>query len=313
MERLAAFVSSRGLLKSCPCRNQAPASGSACVDADLVEGLRPGDAVYVCTDGLVNFAENVFARAGHPFMLVSGDSDAAVDGPLLHHAAIRAMLEDGRLLLWHAQNLAASHPKLHPLPIGLDYHTMLEKPGHWAQSAATPLAQERNLTGILAASPPFERRYVAAYCNAHHNVNSRPRLDCLERVDRSVCFFEPHPLPRNATWARQAEWMFTLSPEGVGLDCHRTWETLALGSIPIVRRTPLAPLFDGLPVLVVDDWSQVNRPLLDTCAQAFLGRSFDFSPLFREHWTARTTGRPPLCLPPMTLNDFRASLTRATA
>lgn len=49
---------------------------------------------------------------------------------------------------------------------------------------------------------------------------------------------------------------FVLSPPGNGADCHRTWEALYLGAIPVLLRGTLPnSLLSGLPVLLVDDWS----------------------------------------------------------
>ena len=45
-----------------------------------------------------------------------------------------------------------------------------------------------------------------------------------------------------------------MSPQGNGLDCHRTWEALILKTIPIVRTSSLDPLYEGLPVVVVHEW-----------------------------------------------------------
>ena len=45
---------------------------------------------------------------------------------------------------------------------------------------------------------------------------------------------------------------------GNGLDCHRTWELLYLGCIVITRTSPLDPLFEGLPVVIVRDWEEVG-------------------------------------------------------
>lgn len=50
---------------------------------------------------------------------------------------------------------------------------------------------------------------------------------------------------------------------GAGLDCHRTWESLAMGAIPIVLNNTLLPLYDGLPVMVVNNWTEVNEKLLE--------------------------------------------------
>jgi hypothetical protein len=50
---------------------------------------------------------------------------------------------------------------------------------------------------------------------------------------------------------------FVLSPPGNGADCHRTWEAIYLGAIPIVHKDfwPFNNL--ELPVLVIDDWFSV--------------------------------------------------------
>ena len=50
---------------------------------------------------------------------------------------------------------------------------------------------------------------------------------------------------------------FVISPPGNGPDCHRTWEAMYLGAIPIVLRKswPFAHL--ELPVLIVDTWDQI--------------------------------------------------------
>lgn len=38
---------------------------------------------------------------------------------------------------------------------------------------------------------------------------------------------------------------------GRGMDAHRTWEALSLGTIPIVIRNALDPLYTHLPVMVI--------------------------------------------------------------
>ena len=62
---------------------------------------------------------------------------------------------------------------------------------------------------------------------------------------------------------------FCLSPHGNGLDCHRTWEAIALGCIPVVKTSPLDRLFSGLPVLIVNSWSDLNESLLSETVDRF--------------------------------------------
>lgn len=313
MERLSTFVSSRGLLKSCPVRNEQPISSHALIDDTLLERHRANDAIYVCTDALENFSRNFLPEIEAPFVLVSGDSDRAISDSFLSEPALQRLLEDPRLLHWYAQNLAAQHEKLHPLPIGLDYHTMWERPGTWGITAVSPIAQENSLLNILAASPEFSQRYLSAYCNWHFAIHRGDRQECFDRCEKTSCFFEANAIPRNSSWMRQAECMFVASPEGAGMDCHRTWEALLLGCIPVVKRNPLADLFSGLPVLILEDWQELTRERMHAFATETYGKKFDFSPLFRSYWVEKISGIGNLLqLKPMTLSEFRGFLTRKT-
>jgi len=52
--------------------------------------------------------------------------------------------------------------------------------------------------------------------------------------------------------------LFVLSPPGNGIDCHRTWEAIYLGAVPVVKKGYLAQsLTSALPILVVDDWQDI--------------------------------------------------------
>lgn len=49
-----------------------------------------------------------------------------------------------------------------------------------------------------------------------------------------------------------------ISPHGRGLDCYRTWEALFMGCIVAVKRSPLDGLYEGLPVVILDDWREID-------------------------------------------------------
>lgn len=313
MERLTTFVSSRGLLKSCVCHNSRPISSHPHIDTDLLAHHRPGGSIYVCTDALRNFAVNFLPHIQQPFVLVTGDSDAAISPALIADPAIAAILGNQYLLAWHAQNLSAQHAKLHHLPIGMDYHTMWEKPGLWGLTAVSPMAQEHSLQTIFAESPELTQRYLNGYCNWHFAIGRGDRQECFDKSDKSVCYYEANMVPRNSTWLRQAECMFVVSPEGAGMDCHRTWEAILLGCIPIVKKNPLLPLFAELPVMLVDDWSEVCRDAMLAFISNLGERHFQFSTLFREYWVRKITiGATASLMEPMTYVDFRRLIIRKT-
>ena len=56
---------------------------------------------------------------------------------------------------------------------------------------------------------------------------------------------------------------FCLSPPGRGLDTHRAWEALMMGTIPLMISTTQDHLFEKLPVVIVDDWEQITTQFLN--------------------------------------------------
>jgi hypothetical protein len=174
------------------------------------------------------------------------------------------------------------------------------------------MAQERQLLNTWAGSPDITQRYLAAYCNWSTTLDRGDRRACLERIDRSVCFFEPSQLTRASSWARQSEFIFVVSPEGAGMDCHRTWEAIALGCIPILKRNSITDLLADLPAMIVEDWAEVRRDRLEACLRDLAGKTFDYSLLLRDVWTRRIHAHAPN--PPLRTSyaDFRRLMTRQT-
>jgi hypothetical protein len=80
---------------------------------------------------------------------------------------------------------------------------------------------------------------------------------------------------------------FVFSPHGAGLDCYRTYEALYLGCYPIVKTSSLDVLYKDLPVLIVGEWDDISKDLLDETYEEFQAREFDFTKLYRRYWHDR--------------------------
>ena len=89
------------------------------------------------------------------------------------------------------------------------------------------------------------------------------------------------------TWKLQSQYQFVLSPHGAGLDCHRTWEALLLGCIPIVKKAKLNDLFVDLPVITVEDWSEINSAFLKKIAEEIALKNINQEKLFMRYWKAQ--------------------------
>ena len=55
-----------------------------------------------------------------------------------------------------------------------------------------------------------------------------------------------------------------LSPEGTGIDCHRIYESIYLGAIPILKTSELDYFYCNLPVVIVKNWNEITHEFLET-------------------------------------------------
>jgi hypothetical protein len=78
---------------------------------------------------------------------------------------------------------------------------------------------------------------------------------------------------------------FVLSPRGSGLDCFRTWEALYAGSFPIVKTSSLDPLYEGLPVVIINNWEEVTEDFLNEKYEKLTHKSFSLEKLSKDYWT----------------------------
>jgi hypothetical protein len=82
-----------------------------------------------------------------------------------------------------------------------------------------------------------------------------------------------------------ADYKFVASPEGNGIDCHRHYEALMAGAIPIIEYNPLIESkYKGCPILYTTDYSEINESYLLEKYNEMLHTEWDFSPLFLSHY-----------------------------
>ena len=269
------YVSSRGIMKSCDVFPPNPSSSIRHCYSYPWDTLKPGAIIYINSSAIANFfySSDGWAKVKVPIVLVSGDCDETVPTDILGQFSLVAFLNDERLIAWFAQNADASkHPKLHQIPIGLDYHTLSVNDKHPWGPKQTPADQEK-IIGLLAKRKPFEERILAAHANFHFSMNTRyanDRRDAVQNLCPSVVHYEKEPAVRFVTWVNQSQFQFVISPQGGGVDCHRTWEALCLGAIPIVKSSFLDSLYQGLPVIAITSWSDVTLEALNEIVKDIL-------------------------------------------
>jgi hypothetical protein len=53
--------------------------------------------------------------------------------------------------------------------------------------------------------------------------------------------------------------LFSISPNGNGIDCHKIWESLYLKTIPIVTKSINIDYYYDFPILIIENWESFRK------------------------------------------------------
>jgi hypothetical protein len=79
---------------------------------------------------------------------------------------------------------------------------------------------------------------------------------------------------------------YVICPRGNGLDTHRLWEALYMGTFPIVKKDINNSFYSDMPILFVNDWTEITLDLLIEMCSVLEYRkdTFDKSKLTFGYW-----------------------------
>ena len=296
MENNCKYISSRGFLKSTDIHSSLPYSDITKMiyydfsklhyyssnSSNSSNSSKNNCSIYITTSCLPEFL-TIIRNIPCNFILLSGDSDVTVSDI----SKYKEILENPKVIHWYAQNCLIKHNKITNLPIGIDYHTISNNEEHWWGIKKSPIEQENDLLEIIKISKPFWERLPCCYSNFHFNLHqnfNNPRKRAIEVIPKDCIYYEPKQISRIKSWTNQIEYAFVVSPPGGGLDCHRTWEALCLGCIVIVEKSNIDSLYDDLPVLIVNNFDEINKELLENTIINFKNKIFNYSKLLLSYY-----------------------------
>lgn len=248
-----------------------------------------GVCIYIKFSNVREFMYNILPRLNYKFILVTGDGDDTMPNDMFDTSTFNNIINNEKIIHWYSVNcIEELHPKLSLIPIGVNFHSLSfgEFCG-WNNTSQSPKEQEEAIEYIRLNSLPFYKRENICYSNFHfvrYDMFGDSRTEAISKISKDLVFYEPNFVSRFETWSNQSKYSFVLSPMGQGMDCHRTWEALMLGCIVIVKRSPLDSLYNRLPVLIVDDWSDITETLLQKTIEEFKNTEFDYNRIELKYW-----------------------------
>lgn len=145
----------------------------------------------------------------------------------------------------------AESPHVHGLPLGItndtdesEFHRVFGNVDMMVEVAKEPRVIKNLVYANFVVANHTSRVYLMEFARRQHWIT-------VGGVDTSM-------EGRRAFLREIRNHQFVLCPRGGGVDTHRLWETLYMGSIPIVERDSAHAGWTDLPILFVDSWTEVT-------------------------------------------------------
>ena len=179
-------------------------------------------------------------------------------------------LEDGKILAWFTVHpCKIAHERVIPIPLGVVQYEWLYKRRRKVQAQFmkyrnTP-KKKLLYMNFTEWRMPFRTKIKDFFKNK------------LFVTDQERCSFTEYS-------SELAQHKFVLSPPGLGPDCYRVWEACLAGTIPIVQHSYLDFIYEGLPILFIDSWSEVTEEFLYEKYSEMTSKKYSQETLYMEYW-----------------------------
>ena len=224
---------------------------------------------FIKMDWINYFIDNIMPFIKKPFILVTHNSDymSGEHNLVTHNSDYMSgthniILQNNLLIKWYGQNMNIITDKTECLPIGLE----------------NIMWNRTNFKTIDTCKSNKKTKLLYLNFNLSTNKNRGHIMNTLSHFKRN----------NNKKWDEYmkelSEYKFSISPEGTGIDCHRTWECLYLGVIPIVIKSNCMSYFKELPILFVDNYDCINEQYLLEQYTHFQNKQFNLEKVDINYW-----------------------------
>jgi hypothetical protein len=239
--------------------------------------VQHGDIVFVRADLLHTYFEKIHPNIKNRYILISHNSDQNITADFTKYI-------DEKIIHWFAQNALIAHPKITPIPIGLMLR-LYDRKNQVVELLKFNKNKAINTTDETTDSADKAPRIFYSF-SEETNTKRSIALDVLKKSD--ICLGSTEMLARSDYYANINKYMFNASPEGGGVDCHRTWESMHLGAIPVLEKNTSTEYWQkiGLPVLLINSWNEISTIDVSKLEEQYakMKGQFESPALYMEYW-----------------------------
>lgn len=200
----------------------------------IISEIKDNDLVFINLDYFEQFLN--FLRINNiksKFILVTQNSDRDFTEKMFNEIDIYV----NKIL---AINCTFTNKKVIKIPLGFNDHS-------------TEILENENFDFI------DKKNLVYMNFKVHHHPDRKKCYDYFSQFDWVT---KESTISIEEFYKNLKTFKYCISPRGTGIDTHRLYECLLYGVIPIVTKSSLDDLYSNFPILLVDNWQDVNYEFL---------------------------------------------------
>jgi hypothetical protein len=234
--------------------------------------------IYFKTDAIVNNnifnwrGINVYPPTKHMDVIISGHSDFGI-----HDSQVELFSPQ----IWYTVNKQTSNSSVCSIPLGITNNTN--------ESNIHPVYGDLDSMIEVMAQSIEKKNLVYMNFNIGTYAQERQLVWNLFNTKKWVTIGNTvNTIAGRTNFLKEIKaHHFVLCPRGNGVDTHRLWETLYMGSIPIVKRNVAYEEFYDLPICFIDDWAEINEDFLENEKNRINNNIYCLDKLKISYWVDR--------------------------
>jgi len=178
------------------------------------------------------------------------------------------------VIKWYSTNVNLVHPRIESIPIGVENNNWQGKNPSKMEQILAKKKEPRNYKNLL-------------YMNHNIATNVKQRAESYELFEKKpwVTSYRGHNGINFGVYIDNIyNHKFTISPQGNGMDTHRTWECLYVKSIPIEKRNLNNRFYADLPICFVDEWEEITEDFLNAEYRRITNKKWNMNKINFEYW-----------------------------